>query len=73
MFLFSLLFCFVYNICLVLPRSLGYIVSNSWFPKQCWVSVPSHGVGLKSNKTLVVYSHKFSPTIALALFSFLFS
>lgn len=39
-------------------RSLSYLVSGSWPPKQCQVSVPSHGVGLKSCQILVSYSHK---------------
>jgi hypothetical protein len=43
--LFCLLFCFLL-LCVILfftncvwfyPRSLDYLVSGSWLPKQCWV------------------------------------
>ena len=40
------------------PRSLSYFVSSSWSSKQCWVWVPSCGMGLKSNQLLVGYFHK---------------
>lgn len=49
------------------PRSLGYLVSGSWSPKQCQVWVLSHGMGLKSKQTLASYSYKLGATIFCAL------
>lgn len=46
--------------------TLGYLVSLSLSPEQCKVWVPSLGGGLKSNQTLVGYSHKLYASIALA-------
>lgn len=46
------------------PGSVGYLVSGS--PKQCEEWLPSHNAGLKSNKTLVGYGHKFWAIVALA-------
>lgn len=40
-------------------RSLDYLASSSWLSKQYWVWVPSHGVDLRSNQTLIDYSYKF--------------
>lgn len=48
-------------------RSLDYLLSESWLPKQCYV--PSHGVGLKSNHIFIDYFHKVFATNALAYFS----
>lgn len=36
---------------------------------MCWVWVPSHEVGHKSNQTLIGYSHKFCTTIGLEYFA----
>ena len=47
------------------PRSLGYLASGSWSPKQCQVCVPSFGIGPRSNQTLLGYSHKICTTTVL--------
>lgn len=31
-------------------RSLGYLVSGSWLLEPCWIWLPSHGVGHKTNQ-----------------------
>ena len=54
---------------MVLPKSQDYLVSSSWSIKLGQVLVPSHGVGLKSNQTLVGYFHKFCATTALTYFA----
>lgn len=46
---------------------LSYLVSCFWSPKQCWIWVPSHGVGLKSNWMLVGCSHDIYDIIAVAI------
>lgn len=59
-------FFFYTTIIWFFPKSLGYVVSDSWSPKQCWIRVPTHGMGLKSYQSLVVYSLKLCATVALA-------
>jgi hypothetical protein len=51
------------------PRSLGYLLSGSWSPKQCWVWVPSCGVGLESHQTLMAIPTSFCATITQAYFA----
>lgn len=48
------------------PGFLAYLVSGSWSAKQCQVSIPSRGVGLKSHQILVGSFHKHCAIIALA-------
>ena len=45
------------------PRSMGYLVSGPWSPKQCWVLSLSCGVKLKSNQILIEYCHNLCDTI----------
>lgn len=47
------------------PWSMGYLVTDSWLPKQCQVCTPSPGVGLKSNQILVAYSQNICATVTL--------
>lgn len=42
--------------------SLSCLVLGSWSSKQCWVWVPSCGVGLNSSQMWVGYAHKLSAT-----------
>lgn len=44
-------------------RSMAYLVSSSWLPKQCRVQIQFHGLGLKSSQSVVAYSHKFVPLL----------
>lgn len=37
------------------PRPLAHLISDSWPPKQHWIWILSHEVGLKSNQILVGY------------------
>lgn len=46
-------------------RSLCYLVSGSLSPKQCYVWVPIHGAGFKSNQQFLSYFQEFCATIAL--------
>lgn len=48
------------------PKSLRYLFSGSWSPKQFLVWVPSPGMDLKSNQIMVGYCHKLYAIIALA-------
>lgn len=61
------LFVFAILTCSVLPLVFG--LSRLWFLVNLAVWVPSHGVGLKSNQTLVGSSHKAGANIALAYFA----
>jgi hypothetical protein len=51
LFLFFFFFFFLLRISSVCyPTSLGYLVSGSWSPRQCWVWISSQAVGPKSNQ-----------------------
>ena len=47
------------------PVLLGSSI-GSWSPRQCWVWVLSHGVGLDSNQIVLGYSQKHWATTAPA-------
>jgi hypothetical protein len=40
-------------------RSLGYLASGSWPSRQNQAWVPTQGVGLRLDQSLVGHSHKF--------------
>lgn len=50
-------------------KCLLYLVSCFWPPKQYWLWVPLHGMGLKSKQVLIGYSHMMCATIAPAYFA----
>lgn len=63
------MFCFIWkDVIWFHTRSPTYLVTGSCLSNQCPVYVLYHGVGLKSNKILVVYSQKICSTIALSIF-----
>lgn len=62
-------FFFKASIIWLYPRSLCYLVSNSWSSKQCWIWVPSHGIDLKSNQILNGKFHELWVTMTLAYIS----
>lgn len=44
---------------------MGFLDSCSWSPKQCWVWVPCHRVGLMLDQLLICYAYKLYTTIDL--------
>lgn len=48
---------------MISPRSLVYLISGSWSPKQCLRLFSSYRVGSKSNNILIDYSHKMVPQL----------
>lgn len=58
------LFCFVLaSIIDCHPKSLYYLALGSWSPKQCWIWIPSCGVGLQANQISGGYPESCVPPL----------